>query len=292
MKKNKIEKQLEKENDFHKIESVVAGMDKPELPDIDAEWNEFEKRIDQPEDIKVIPFFTKIRIIAASAACLVLMLTFAFCYLNFKETRYTTTSNKITITLKDGSEICMNKNSSIQYNAGYGIINRKIGLTGEAYFKVTKGHGSFIVNTSVAKIRVTGTQFNVKARKDKTEVGVSEGRVEFSSTTVRGSKIILTKGLYSSCVDNNLPTQAMAIQVPENSLWMSDRLMYRGSTVQEIIADIEELYNIKIEVSDPQILNLQVTGMINSKTPEDILQTLCTLIGKKFRLDHHQYVVY
>jgi len=271
---------------------MVAGMKKPELPDIDAEWDEFEKRIDQSGNKKVVPLFNKIRIVAASAACLALALTGIFCYLNFKEITYITAKNKLTITLKDGSDICMNKNSSIRYNAGYGIINRKIELTGEAYFKVKKGYGSFIVNTSVAKIRVTGTQFNVKARKGRTEVGVSEGRVEFSSTTIHGPIVILTKGLFASCVDNGLPTQATAILLPENPLWMNDRLMYKASTVQEIITDIEELYNIKIEVNDPQILRLQVTGIINGKTPEDILQTLCTLIGKHFRLNHKKYEVY
>jgi len=290
--KKSQQKLLKKEEDFNRIERIVAGMDKPKLPDIDAEWDVLEKQIDKQFDKRVFYLSAKTRIVAASVACLIFILTGLYSYLNLKEIKYATTNLKNNIILKDGSEISMNKNSNIQYNAGYGIINRKIVLSGEAFFKVKKGKGTFIVSTLAAEIRVTGTQFNVKARKGKTEVGVSEGRVEFSSAKIHGPKVMLTKGLYSSCLENSLPEQARAIQFSEFPGWMHDRLIYHGASVKEIIADIEDQYNIDIKVSDSNILGLEVSGIITGSKPEEVLQTLCVLIGKNFRLNNNIYEVY
>jgi ferric-dicitrate binding protein FerR (iron transport regulator) len=292
MKRSKNDRQQDSDANINKIEHIVAGMHASKLPDIDSEWDELEKRIEKSEETRVTPVFTKIRIVAASVACAVLLFTGVAGYFNFKKIYYTTSNNKLTITLKDSSVIYMNRNSSIRYNAGYGLVHRKINLSGEASFKVKKGSNPFIVYTSAGNIKVTGTQFNVKARNGRTEVGVLEGRVEFSSVINKKSKVILTKGLFSSCKENDVPTMAIVKEQSEFSGWLNDRFVYRATTVKNIITDFEEQYNIKIEGNNSKILDLEVTGVIEGDSPDEVLQTLCMLIGKKYRLNKDIYEIY
>ena len=292
MKKNKTEIQKEKENDIRKIENIVSGMQTPEIPDMGEEWGQLEKRIDMSGDTKILPLFTKTRIYAASIAGVVILLISLFTYFSTKEYNYRTSGEKLTVILKDSTKVYLNINSTISYSAGYGILNRKIKLNGEAYFQVKKGSKPFIVKTLAAQIKVTGTQFNVKARRNKTVVGVSEGRVEFSSATNNKSMVVLTKGLLSSCKVNNAPQPAMSVPVNEFTGWMQDRLIYDNATLREVISDIEEQFNIKISVTDAKVRKIEITGVLKGNSPEDVLQTLCLLIDKNYRLNKDIYEIY
>jgi len=154
-------------------------------------------------------FFSKIiRFVVVMAAVGILLALGVFAYLSFKQKEYVTTGNKRTIVLRDGSEIVLNANSSLKHNAGFGLINRKVSLSGEAFFRVRKGRWiSFIVTTSTARIKVTGTLFNVKAINTATEVGVTQGKVELTSAQKKGGAIMLSEGFYSLCMANNTPGQ-------------------------------------------------------------------------------------
>lgn len=69
-----------------------------------------------------------------------------------------------TVTLSDGSIVCLNGGSRLRYPVVFGRNARVIEMEGEAYFKVTanKEH-PFVVRTSQADVMAVGTEFNVEA---------------------------------------------------------------------------------------------------------------------------------
>src|SRR5688572_14328268 len=72
--------------------------------------------------------------------------------------------------LPDGSEVILNANSSISYSDGWEKGGeREVWVKGEAFFKVAKTatKSKFIVHTDQLDVVVTGTQFNVVSRSDK-----------------------------------------------------------------------------------------------------------------------------
>jgi transmembrane sensor len=76
--------------------------------------------------------------------------------------------------LAPGSKIC--------FNNSFGQGERFLDLKGEAYFDVIGNYEKpFIVNTGDARVKVTGTQFSVKAQKSSEEVAVhvNTGKVLF-----------------------------------------------------------------------------------------------------------------
>ena len=75
--------------------------------------------------------------------------------------------SKSLITLPDGTKVWVNAGSKITYPADFGLTERNVYFTGEAYFDVALIEETpFFVNTDLVKIKVYGTAFNVKAYKD------------------------------------------------------------------------------------------------------------------------------
>ena len=66
---------------------------------------------------------------------------------------------------------------------------RKVALSGEAYFEVKKHPGKkFIVNTSDISIRVLGTKFNVKAYPDEETIKTTLVEGSISILNLKGDK--------------------------------------------------------------------------------------------------------
>lgn len=90
-----------------------------------------------------------------------------------------TDDNFEVIELPDNSEVYLNHNSSIKYDESFNP--RHIELSGEAFFSIHPGEVPFVVTTSLGKIKVLGTEFNVKANQEELEVEVEEGYVELKT---------------------------------------------------------------------------------------------------------------
>ena len=109
---------------------------------------------------------------------------------------YLTNNNKSEFTLRDGTKVTLNKNSTLTYSDAFGKNNRSVKLEGEAFFEVTKNPDSpfevslEVENKNRGTIKVLGTVFNAKIDKgsDKIITTLIEGCVSFEGS---GQKIKL-----------------------------------------------------------------------------------------------------
>ena len=99
--------------------------------------------------------------------------------------------------LPDNSIVYLNAKSKLEYPQNFNKTNRRVSLTGEAYFEVKKDSGQFVVACENTIIRGKGTSFNVKSHSmDKeVEVIVASGMVEFSGVGYKDfKKLVLNTG--------------------------------------------------------------------------------------------------
>jgi len=101
------------------------------------------------------------------------------------------------VDLPDGSTVLLNHSSCITYNKEF--KERCIIQEGEALYMVVPGQKPFTVITDAGKIKVTGTEFNVKADENNMEVEVEDGTVEIKIRDIvksieRGEKAVYDKG--------------------------------------------------------------------------------------------------
>src|SRR5690606_13518352 len=83
-------------------------------------------------------------------------------------TMTTPRGNQYNLVLADGTSVWLNAASSITYPVAFAGKERRVHITGEAYFEVAREtERPFIVSIGEASIQVLGTHFNVKAYEDE-----------------------------------------------------------------------------------------------------------------------------
>ena len=90
------------------------------------------------------------------------------------------------VTLPDGSNIYLNRNTILSYQKNFGRDDRNVTLSGEAFFDIAPDtEKPFIVDAGKASVKVVGTSFNVITNNHDSavEVFVKTGKVMLSGDT-------------------------------------------------------------------------------------------------------------
>lgn len=205
----------------------------------------------------------------------ILILGFGLAFLitsNFKEKYYGTSQLTQKVKLPDNSEVIVNKNSSIEYKTFFWNNNRKLKLTGEAYFKVAKGK-KFEVNTDLGKVTVLGTQFNVNSKNKAFEVTCFEGKVKVN---YNNKELLLTKGMKVSFNERKIKESKTAILVPT---WTTNELQFRNENLTTIIQELEKSYNVTITKN-----NINNNQLFTGKIPAQNLDVALKILASTYHL--------
>jgi transmembrane sensor len=208
------------------------------------------------------------------AAILVLALGITFTVQNFStETQYASNGERTTFSLPDNSEVVLNAGSAIKYKKWNWDNNRNLKLEGEAYFKVAKGK-KFEVETDLGKVTVLGTQFNVKARKNRFDITCYEGRVKVN---YKDKEIILTPGKSVAFENGKQLNALIETQKPE---WLENKIAFNKENLSHILDEIQRQYNVSISVETKYSDEL-FTG----KIPLDNLDVALQIIATTYNLE-------
>ena len=204
------------------------------------------------------------------AAVLVIGLGLFIGYQNFAtSTEYAENGVQNSFTLPDNSEVVLNSGSKIAYKKWNWENHRALELNGEAFFKVAKGQ-NFEVHTSLGKVTVLGTQFNVKQRDNRFDVTCYEGKVKVN---YGDTELIITKGMSVAFEDGK------SITIPENSIqnpeWLNNEMVFYQANLKSIIGEFERRFNVTLELKSNNNLQL-FTGTIPSENIDIALQVLAT----------------
>jgi transmembrane sensor len=157
------------------------------------------------------------------------------------------------VNLPDGSKIWLNSASSLKYPLLFGKDQRKVELTGEAYFEVTSlikdGHHTkmpFIVKTDKQEVEVLGTHFNINSYIDEnlTRSTLLEGSVRVTTLSTEHTSSILKPGQQSILSNNTLKVQA--VDTEEAVAWKNGYFQFNESDLGSIMRQISRWYNIDV----------------------------------------------
>lgn len=154
-------------------------------------------------------------------------------------------SKVVDLTLSDGTHIWLNAGSSLTFPVSFPDHERVVTLKGEGYFKVSHNPSKpFIVNTGDAKIQVLGTEFNVNAYQNNANIKVTllKGSVKLNTKTATrdlkpGQQASIQDGI---SISNN-------VNLDEVMAWKNNRFIFNDSGIEEIMKQLENWYNIKVE---------------------------------------------
>ncbi|WP_226668363.1 FecR family protein [Microbulbifer aggregans] len=195
------------------------------------------------------------------------------------ETYATTVAETRTITLPDGSEVTLAGDSRIE--TAFSESRRDVTLLrGQAFFSVVKNPARpFYVIAEQASVRVVGTRFDVHRAAGGVEVSVEEGIVDVANrskdprTDNTRNKVRLTAGQQVRV--NASGTGAIeSITVEELASWRRGKLIYRDTSLSEVVADINRYRNGKILLGTPELAELRVTTSFSVEQAETVVSML------------------
>jgi ferric-dicitrate binding protein FerR (iron transport regulator) len=174
--------------------------------------------------------------------------------------------------LPDGSEVTLNANSSISYNKWNENTDREVWIKGEAFFHVKKttDHRRFIVHANHFDVIVTGTQFNVVNRDDKTNVMLTEGSVTIKKDD--GEEIKMKPGDFIE-LDNNQFVKKE--EKKENILaWKERKLYFDNTPMSEVANIIQQQYGVTVKISDDSTAEKTISGIMPNTSLDLLLSSL------------------
>lgn len=226
------------------------------------------------EEVKVIPFYNNWLFKVAAVLVIGLGITL-FLKNSFNENITVGNGQEMAeITLPDASKVLLNDGSNLNYSKWNWDNNRTLQLSGEAYFKVAKGK-KFEVNTTLGKVTVLGTQFNVKDRNNRFDVTCYEGKVKVNYNK---EEVIITKGETVS-FENNKKIIEQAVSDAEPN-WLNNQMAFDKENLKNIIEEIQRQYNINIDLKSQNSVQL-FTG----KIPSDSIDVALQIIASTYHLE-------
>jgi len=172
------------------------------------------------------------------------------------------------ITLPDGTKVWLNSESQLKYPVSFTEgTPRKVELVyGEAYFDVspsTEHKGAkFKVLNNRQEVEVLGTEFNIKAYKDETNIYTTlvEGKVAINT---ENQNKILTPGEQSN-LDITLNSITInKVNIRQETSWKDGIYLFKGKSLKEIMVTLSRWYNMDVIFVDKNLEEVRFTGSLN-----------------------------
>ena len=273
---------IEKENP-NSLNALLENYEKQKTIDAAADWEQLRKRITSDRNRRL--FFNYLRNTAAILLPLFLVYQYTL-YPILKKSgsivetiTVTSAPGMVTKTiLPDGSEVWLNALSSLTYPQRFTEKERRVQLSGEAYFKVTsdKKHRFNVETPQKMVVSAYGTEFNVNAYESEAthEVTLASGQVEVSSEI--GSKatetlVVDEKAILQVKTGNILVVTA---DTYVETAWKDGRMVFRREKLDKIVTRLSRKFGVDIHLEGDRLKEYEYTATFTDETLEDILDLL------------------
>lgn len=202
------------------------------------------------------------------------------------------------VVLYDSTVVWLNADTRIKYPLNYVAGEpRQVELVyGEAYFKVspsTKNQGSvFRVVSQMQEIEVLGTEFNIKAYNDETQIYTTliEGSVNIA---VAENKQRLRPGEQSILHTNTKLMTKHTVNVDYDVAWVRGYFNFKNKPLKEIMKVLSRWYDVDITFETHKLKNIQFSGLLNRRQNiEDILDGIKnTKFINAYEIDNKKIII-
>jgi ferric-dicitrate binding protein FerR (iron transport regulator) len=195
------------------------------------------------------------------------------------------------VTLDDGTRVWLNAASSLHYPVRFTGKERRVELTGEAYFEVAKDKTHpFIVVTSRMQVQAVGTAFDVNSYRnaDSTTITtLAEGKIK---VTTQHKTVLVNPGQQ---VKANLNTTAVSQgDVETTTAWKNGLFIFNATPLQEVLVQLSRWYNVQVVYDRHFNPSKYFTGEIKRNVPVSKLLQMMEMTGiARFRITNNTVIV-
>lgn len=237
-------------------------------------------------------------IITRAAAILLLPVLSLLLYTNlWNKGQFAENSNEVEIeapagsrmnfVLGDGTKVWLNHGGKLRYPIRFEGKNRKVFLTGEAYFMVAHNKEvPFIVETNGLEVKATGTEFNVSAYLEDDQV----------ETTLVEGKVILYEKSQNHEIKELFPNQCFKYDPARKGstlesgntekyiAWKNGLLVFKNDPIADIAKKLAKWYNVEVEITNEKAKGYTCTATFTDETLAQVLELMTLPTPVNFKL--------
>lgn len=194
------------------------------------------------------------------------------------------------VTLSDGTRVWMNADSKISFLSKFSAEERRISLTGEAYFEVAKDGVPFIVETANQEIEVLGTHFNVMAYTNEQIIKTTllEGAVEVRNGQAAIQKSSLVNSVLLKPGEqavNNGVIKVQSADIEQVIAWKKGSIVFKDKNLEGIMQELSRWYDITVVYAPDAPKNETFSGAVSrSRSLLAVLEGMQTTGSVKFKV--------
>ncbi|PKM32793.1 MAG: hypothetical protein CVV08_10405 [Gammaproteobacteria bacterium HGW-Gammaproteobacteria-12] len=183
------------------------------------------------------------------------------------------------VTLEDGSRLQLNGATALDWSADADGQRRVRLYRGQVDFQVAADTAHpFVIEAGEARIRVTGTRFDVNLLGDQVLLAVSEGRVQVSDS--EGTERAVQAGEQIAWLAGRLQSP-QPLDAARALAWQRGRLVLRDRPLPEVFEELQRQQALQVLFLDAAARELKVTGVFALDDPQAILRAIETALPVK-----------
>lgn len=208
------------------------------------------------------------------------------------QTIFTPEGQRAELILSDGTKVWLNAKSTLVFPSQFTGRERNVKLIGEAYFDVTHNEEKqFVVETQDYKVKVLGTEFNVKSYPHigLFETSLIKGSVKIASsdnidqqTLIPGDMVYSERGMLSKS----------SIEDYDALTWKEGMLSFKDITFKEILDKLSLYYDVDFAIENEDVLEDKYTGKFWIKDGVDQVLRVLQIYGKfSYKKDDLNHII-
>ncbi len=192
--------------------------------------------------------------------------------------------------LPEGSEVFLNKGTTLEYTFNPKTKTHEVALAGEAYFAIKHdAKKEFVIHVAGVYIKDIGTSFNVKAYPENNtiEVVVEEGEVMLYTETDSGIYLSANgKGVYDKS------TKMFSIDQPEANVtaYKSRHFIFSHTTLGEIADALNHVYDKRVVVPTA-LRECQVTASFYNEDISEIVDIIAETLSLNVKTTANEFIL-
>jgi len=195
------------------------------------------------------------------------------------------------LTLPDGTKVWLNAASSITFPTSFTGKERKVTISGEAYFEVAASAAHpFVVSVNGMDVTVLGTHFNINAYHDEGSIRTTllEGSVRVTNTqTGQANQIVPGQ---QSMLEPTGDMSVREVNTDEVIAWKNGLFQFNKTDVYTMMRQISRWYNIEVKFEGVPTKE-QFSGTIPRNITLSELLTVLKTVKVKFVMEGNKLTV-
>lgn len=216
-----------------------------------------------------------------------------------KEIKYNTLSvprgGEYFLELSDGTKVWLNSETTLRYPVEFVGNERRVELSGEAFFEVTRNEKApFLVESGEQTVKVLGTEFNISSMNENLFIYTTlvRGSVEvyLKSKPNERKMLIPNEQSYTNVTESLISKRK--VDPYQFIAWKEGRFVFEDQNLGEIMKTLSKWYNVEVVFAREDLKSIRFTGNLPRYSS---FNEILTKIGKtnevKFKIENRTIII-